>query len=293
MSELKVNEITGLGGTVKINDPVGMGAVARSGYQLNTNGKINVEGSVEVVTVPASNFGVRIRAPINSTTSPGFGDSTLQFTNNQGTTEWASIHAKSDASLDIRTDGDSALTINNAQTINHLGASLFNNTATFNNLIQVNGQAIFANTVVPRCGGAPTLNDHLANKIYVDGIASNNVQYVSMSAGASAEVSKIVSLKSGLWVGLFTSCVGFGDVNSTTIDSTQTASCSGLMSITNSHLYSKTGGGGHGRSIEATATQMKEFRVSLTGNYTFQIGKPSISWSSSRGATLLLLYVGA
>ena len=168
MSELKVNEITGLGGSVKINDPVGMGAVARSGYQLNTNGKINVEGSVEVVTVPASNFGVRIRAPINSTTSPGFGDSTLQFTNNQGTTEWASIHAKSDASLDIRTDGDSALTINNAQTINHLGASLFNNTATFNNPMQVNSQATFINDFIPRCGGVPTVGDHLANKTYVD-----------------------------------------------------------------------------------------------------------------------------
>lgn len=168
MSELKVNEITGLGGTVKINDPVGLGAVARSGYQLNSNGKVNVEGSVEVVTVPASNFGVRIRAPINSTTSPGFGDSTLQFTNNQGTTEWASIHAKSDASLEIRTDNDPALTINNSQVINHLGASLFTNTATFNNSMQVNGQATFAASVIPQCGGVPTTTTHLTNKAYVD-----------------------------------------------------------------------------------------------------------------------------
>jgi len=168
MSELKVNEITGLGGTVKINDPVGLGAVARSGYQLNSNGKVNVEGSVEVVTVPASNFGVRIRAPINSTTSPGFGDSTLQFTNNQGTTEWASFHAKSNASLEIKTDGDNAIVIDNAQTINHLGASLFTNRATFNNSMDVNGQATFGNTVIPKCGGVPTVADHLTNKNYVD-----------------------------------------------------------------------------------------------------------------------------
>lgn len=168
MSELKVNTISGIAGSVKVNDPVGIGAVAKSGYDLNVDGKVNLEGSVEVITVPASNFGVRIRAPLTATTSPGFGDSTLQFTNNQGTTEWASLHAKSDASLDIRTDGDSALTINNAQVINHLGASLFTNTATFNNSVRVNGQAIFDNTVIPRCGGVPTVGDQLANKTYVD-----------------------------------------------------------------------------------------------------------------------------
>jgi hypothetical protein len=168
MSELKVNTISGIAGSVKVNDPVGIGAVAKSGYDLNVDGKVNLEGSVEVITVPASNFGVRIRAPLTATTSPGFGDSTLQFTNNQGTTEWASLHAKSDASLEIRTDNDPALTINNAQVINHLGASLFTNTATFNNAMQVNGQAIFAASVIPQCGGVPTTTTHLTNKAYVD-----------------------------------------------------------------------------------------------------------------------------
>jgi hypothetical protein len=111
MSELKVNTISGLGGTVKINNPVGIGGVNRSGYDLSVEGKVNMEGSVEVVTVPASNFGVRIRAPLTATTSPGFGDSTLQFTNNQGSTEWASLHAKSDSSLSIRVNNTERLTI--------------------------------------------------------------------------------------------------------------------------------------------------------------------------------------
>lgn len=166
MSELKVNTISGIAGSVRVNDPVGIGAVAKSGYDLNVDGKVNLEGSVEVITVPASNFGVRIRAPLTATTSPGFGDSTLQFTNNQGTTEWASLHAKSDASLEIRTDNDPALTINNSQVINHLGASLFTNTATFNNSVRVNGQATF--DVIPQCGVVPTITTHLTNKAYVD-----------------------------------------------------------------------------------------------------------------------------
>ncbi len=168
MSELKVNTISGLGGTVKINNPVGIGGVNRSGYDLSVEGKVNMEGSVEVVTVPASNFGVRIRAPLTATTSPGFGDSTLQFTNNQGSTEWASLHAKSDSSLQIKTNSTSAMEISPSQVINHLGSSLFTNTATFSNTSQFNGQATFADAVIPKCGGTPTVSAHLANKAYVD-----------------------------------------------------------------------------------------------------------------------------
>jgi len=288
MSELKVNEITGLGGSVKINDPVGMGAVARSGYQLNTNGKINVEGSVEVVTVPVSNFGVRIRAPINSTTSPGFGDSTLQFTNNQGTNEWASIHAKSDASLEIRTDGDSALTINNAQTINHLGASLFNNTATFNNPVQVNSQATFINDFIPRCGGVPTIGDHLANKTYVDNLSAGNIKVISMANGAGTPVIKQINLKSGNWGFIFTNTVQFsdGNQNSSSLQSLTTP----FGTFTNSNFNTRSGGAGHGRLIEISSSTSSEFVVSLSGTYTFTLSTPSIG--ASRGATVLLFYLG-
>jgi len=168
MSELKVNTISGIAGSVRVNDPVGIGAVAKSGYDLNVDGKVNLEGSVEVITVPASNFGVRIRAPQTATTSPGFGDATLQFTNYAGTTEWASMHAKTDSSLQIRTNNAAALNISSAQVIDHIGQSLFTNKATFNNATQFNGQAIFEQSVIPQCGGTPTVSTHLANKAYVD-----------------------------------------------------------------------------------------------------------------------------
>jgi len=171
MSELKVNTISGIAGSVRVNDPVGIGAVAKSGYDLNVDGKVNLEGSVEVITVPASNFGVRIRAPQTATTSPGFGDATLQFTNYAGTTEWASMHAKTDSSLQIITNNAAALNISSAQVIDHIGQSLFTNKATFNNATQFNGQAIFERSVIPQCGGTPTVSTHLANKAYVDGSA--------------------------------------------------------------------------------------------------------------------------
>lgn len=182
MSELKVNTISGLGDTVKINNPVGIGGVNRSGYELSVEGKVNMEGSVEVVTVPASNFGVRIRAPLTATTSPGFGDSTLQFTNNQGSTEWASLHAKSDRSLQIKTNSTSAMEISPSQVINHLGPSLFTNTSQFN------GQATFADAVIPKCGGTPTVSAHLANKAYVDQeILLKTVKYYWLSQNEIAQ----------------------------------------------------------------------------------------------------------
>ena len=287
MSELKVNTISGIAGSVKVNDPVGIGAVAKSGYDLNVDGKVNLEGSVEVITVPASNFGVRIRAPLTATTSPGFGDSTLQFTNNQGTTEWASLHAKSDASLDIRTDGDSALTINNAQVINHLGASLFTNTATFNNAMQVNGQAIFAASVIPQCGGVPTTTTHLTNKAYVDNVSKGSAQFVSMVNGASSSVVKSLTLKAGIWGFVFTNTVQFNDGNQTST-SLQTLS-SPFGTFTNSNFNSRSGGAGHGRSIEISSSTAGQFTVSSSGTYNFTLSLPSIG--ASRGATVLLFYL--
>jgi len=167
MSELKVNTISGLGDTVKINNPVGIGGVNRSGYELSVEGKVNMEGSVEVVTVPASNFGVRIRAPITATTSPGFGDSTLQFTNNQGGTEWASLHAKSNSSLGIRVNNTERLTIDPGETTRFLDKTQFAKDASFEKATGFSGQATFS-TQPPICSILPTLNGHLANKQYVD-----------------------------------------------------------------------------------------------------------------------------
>jgi hypothetical protein len=196
MSELKVNTISGIAGSVRVNDPVGIGAVAKSGYDLNVDGKVNLEGSVEVITVPASNFGVRIRAPQTATTSPGFGDATLQFTNYAGTTEWASMHAKTDSSLQIRTNNAPALNISSAQVIDHIGQSLFTNKATFNNATQFNGQAIFERSVIPQCGGTPTVSAHLANKAYVDQEISLKAPKYYWLAQSGIPVGAWVSLNS-------------------------------------------------------------------------------------------------
>ena len=51
MSELTVNEISGLQGTVKINGQVGLPAVIGAN-KLSVNGTIYTEGSTEVVTTP-------------------------------------------------------------------------------------------------------------------------------------------------------------------------------------------------------------------------------------------------
>ena len=291
MSELKVNTISSLGDTVKINNPVGVGGVNRSGYQLSVEGKVNMEGSVEVVTVPASNFGVRIRAPLTATTSPGFGDSTLQFTNNQGGTEWASLHAKSDRSLQIRTNSNSAMEISPSQVINHLGSSLFTNTATFSNTSQFNGQATFANTVIPKCGGVPTVGDHLANKTYVDSASKGSIQFISMANAPLSAVTKSITLKAGTWGVIFTTCVQFPDDKSNGLNSTQTLSSTGIITLTNSHYYTKSGDGGHGRAIEVTSSVASTFTASSSSTpYTFSISKPTVG--TSRGATALLFYLG-
>lgn len=152
MSELKVNSISGIGGSVKINDPVGMGTNSRSGYALNTNGKINVEGSVEVVTIPSSNFGVRIRAPYPG--EAGSTDSILQFTNNNGSTELAALHARSNGSLTIWSGGQPRIFVDDAG-------------ITFGPAANFSTQAKF-NLIPPLCSVWPTQSDHLANKAYVD-----------------------------------------------------------------------------------------------------------------------------
>jgi len=260
MSELKVNTISGIAGSVRVNDPVGIGAVAKSGYDLNVDGKVNLEGSVEVITVPASNFGVRIRAPQTATTSPGFGDATLQFTNYAGTTEWASMHAKTDSSLQIRTNNAPALNISSAQVIDHIGQSLFTNKATFNNATQFNGQAIFEQSVIPQCGGTPTVSTHLANKAYVDNISKGNTQYISLPNGSASAVSKSITLKQGTYAVVFTSCVQFSDGNFTSIQTLSAPSLS--LSLQNTHLNVRTGDGGHGRQLEVTSSTATQFAVS-------------------------------
>jgi len=273
MSELKVNTISGIAGSVRVNDPVGIGAVAKSGYDLNVDGKVNLEGSVEVITVPASNFGVRIRAPQTATTSPGFGDATLQFTNYAGTTEWASMHAKTDSSLQIRTNNAAALNISSAQVIDHIGQSLFTNKATFNNATQFNGQAIFEQSVIPQCGGVPTLGSHLVNLDYLNSAAS---KVYSVGANeTTTTVSKTIVVAKGIYS--IATFVGFdlpSDVGGEwTANLNIQVSGSGITTTTIPHstIWKKTGGGGHGRTYAgaqmgfATITVPNQTTLTITG----------------------------
>jgi len=159
MSELKVNTITGLGGQVTITDPVAIGGSAQSGYELTVAGKTKTSQSIDVVTIAAEDFGVRIRAPFSSGTSPGFGDSTIQFTSNSGT-EYASIHARNTNSLGIKTNGAERVTIDSVGTVTHANKTVLVGDTT------VNGLATFF--PVPLCTALPAAPAQLANKAYVD-----------------------------------------------------------------------------------------------------------------------------
>ena len=160
MSELKVNTITGLGGQITITDPVAIGGSAQSGYELTVAGKTKTSQSIDVVTVAAEDFGVRIRAPFSSGTNPGLGDSTIQFTSNSGT-EYASIHAKNTNSLVIKTNGAERVTIDSIGTVTHAYKTVLVGDTT------VNGLATFS-PFVPVCTILPAQPSQLTNKAYVD-----------------------------------------------------------------------------------------------------------------------------
>jgi len=181
MSELKVNTITGLGGQITITDPVAIGGSAQSGYELTVAGKTKTSQSIDVVTVAVDDFGVRIRAPFSSTTSPGFGDSTIQFTSNIGT-EYASIHAKNTSSLGIKTNGAERVTIDSVGTVTHAYKTVLVGDTT------VNGIATFS--PVPVCATQCSLSTQLANKAYVDGKPTYTVLPQSTSASDGGSVGQ-------------------------------------------------------------------------------------------------------
>lgn len=174
MSELKVNNISSVGSAIKINAPVGIKTAppTTAGDSLYVSGNTDIEGSVEVVTVQAQNYGVRIKSPANN------GTSILQFTNNSGTTERASIYADSQNGLNFSTAGTVKATINSTGLFTANGQSRFVGNATFdsplvtvNQALDVNGKAIF-DTVVPEIPTTLTtaINSpqHMVNKDYVD-----------------------------------------------------------------------------------------------------------------------------
>ena len=155
MSELKVNEISGLGGTVKINGQVGLPSIIGTN-KLTVDGTIRAEGSIEVVTVSAETYGVRVKGP----QSPATGDSIIKFTN-YSNTERASISAKDDKSLVIGTNGIERFIIDSLGLITHKFKSVFSGTSQFNEV------ATFS--PVPVCTTQCSLPTQLANKAYVDG----------------------------------------------------------------------------------------------------------------------------
>jgi len=156
MSELTVNEISGLQGTVKINGQVGLPAVIGAN-KLSVNGTIYTEGSAEVVTVPAQTYGIKIKGP----KSPSTENSIIKFTS-YANVERAHIAAKDNNTLLLGTSGVDRLTIDSAGKITHKYKSLFANDSEFTDV------ATFSRP--PTCVSEPALDQQLANKQYVDKI---------------------------------------------------------------------------------------------------------------------------
>jgi hypothetical protein len=179
MSELKVNNISAVGSGIKISNPVGIRTAAptTAGDALYVSGNTDIEGSVEVVTVQAQNYGVRIKSPANN------GTSILQFTNNSGTTERAAIYADSTNGLTISTAGTPKVSVNSTGLLTALQQSRFVGASTFENQMNINGQAQF-NNLAPLCSIIPTLGSHLVNLDYLNTTASK-VYVVGMNENAS------------------------------------------------------------------------------------------------------------
>ena len=168
MSELKVNEISGLGGTVKINGQVGLPSIVGTN-KLTVDGTIRAEGSIEVVTVSAETYGVKVKGP----QSPSTGDSIIKFTS-YTETERAAISAKDDRSLVIGTNGIERFTIDSVGLITHKYKSAFTGTSQFD------GVATFS--PVPECRTQCSASQQLANKAYVDGKIGTDIAAIPKSS---------------------------------------------------------------------------------------------------------------
>ena len=190
MSELKVNEISGLGGTVKINGQVGLPSIVGTN-KLTVDGTIRAEGSIEVVTVSAETYGVKVKGP----QSPSTGDSIIKFTS-YTETERAAISAKDDRSLVIGTNGIERFTIDSVGLITHKYKSAFTGTSQFD------GVATFS--PVPECRTQCSASQQLANKAYVD------AQIALLNSQLNSQLSKYILLEPVINIGSGTNIYSVG-----------------------------------------------------------------------------------
>jgi hypothetical protein len=161
MSELKVNSIAPLTTTgIRFNSPVGINTNApTSGLQIS--GKLNViDNNIEVVTVGAQNYGIKIKA------APSTGDSVLQFANYDGS-ERAHIKSSVLGDLIFNTGGATAAVMGSDGVFNMLQKTIFNRPVTVNATSRFNNQANFLSNFIPKCSGVPTVDDHLVNFAYL------------------------------------------------------------------------------------------------------------------------------
>ena len=161
MSELKVNSITPLSTSgIRFNSPVGINTNApNSGLKIS--GKLNViDNNLEVVTVGTQNYGIKIKA------SPSTNESILQFANYDGS-ERANIKSTSQGDLIFTTNGATAAQMSAGGGFNVLSKTQFNRPVTFNGTTQFNNQATFLQNFIPKCGGVPTVDEHLVNLAYL------------------------------------------------------------------------------------------------------------------------------
>lgn len=249
MSELKVDKISALGTGVNVSNPVGIRTAAptAAGDALYVNGNTDVIGAVEVVTVQAENYGVRIKAPTNNT------NSILQFTNNAGV-QRAFVSADANNNLLLGSGTQNRVSIDgNSGLLSALFASDFVGDANFRSALNAqgnstfNGQATFNNTV-PLCSIVPTLGSHLVNLDYLNTTASK-VYVVGMNeTGARTNTHTLSNVAAGsyAWITIL-GLHNERDFGGTIYEYMYLTASGNGGSVTNYHdqRFSKEGGRGH------------------------------------------------
>lgn len=297
MSELKVDKISALGTGVNVNNPVGIRTAAptAAGDALYVNGNTDVYGSVEVVTVQAENYGVRIKAPANNT------NSILQFTNNTGT-QRAFVSADASNNLILGSGTQNRVTINGASGLlsalyasDFAGDANFRSAANFAGNSVFNGQATFNNTS-PSCSILPTLGRHLVNLDYLNSSASkvyvfgNNestqnskVHTQNIAAGTYIMVAFVGYQQNADTGGVWTAYLNL-NISGVSLNRSHT--------LATSTEWRKTGGGGHGRSFAGSQMAISDtIVVSQPTTVTITMQKYSTAYDSSISCSYIALLI--
>ena len=276
MSELKVNKISALGTGVTVSNPVGINTSAptTAGDALYVGGNTDIVGAVEVVTVQAENYGVRIKAPANNSSS------VLQFTNNAGT-QRSFIAGDVNNNIVFATGAGTAtrnrMIINGTSGLlsalyasDFSGDANFRAASTFAGNTTFNGQATF-NNVAPLCSIIPTLGSHLVNLDYLNSTASKVYIVYKNEDSSSTGTHTIPNVAKGtyFWItimGLYNGTDFGGCVDEVYYFNAYLGGDSALNTL--DHRFCKTGGAGHYYTKSGAEISTSILNVSSKGTVT-------------------------